>query len=151
MIIYSIPHTGTHFLKDLLEKSGLTVKALHIEGWKPTKEHIINPIREPFKTWVTWESRNREQDFKIRWLLLDEIYRTQDVSIIPIDTDDRDKHLQDLSKRLNLELYTEWKPVSSQPHKAVKKIDLKEIYYLSVVKKYYSNQWLTGNKDNARR
>jgi|TARA_R100000501_G_C2617966_1_gene111452 hypothetical protein len=133
--IYSIPHTGTHFVQRLLG-----VKAKHVEGWKKTDELIILPIRDPWTTYVTWVSRGRDQDFKEKWFLLNEIYETQDTLVLPIDTKDREMQLSKISARIGKDLETDWKPINNGPRKEVEYIDLSDVYKLPVVDRFYGSK-----------
>jgi hypothetical protein len=101
---------------------------------------MVCPIRDPQKTWVTWQSRKRDQDFTEKWQLLNTIFETQDVSFIPIDTEDRDSHLRKLEERLNIPLRTDWTPVNSQRNIKVDPIDLSGIYRLPVVSEFYEQR-----------
>lgn len=137
MDLFSVPHTGTLFLKDLLRSNGVNVRARHWEAWKPTEELIVAPIRNPYDTYVSWVSRERKQHFITKWKIFNIAYLTQDLVIIPIDTIDRDEHLTSLSKRLGKELKTEWKPINQGPRKKIDFPDLMEVYNLPVVKQFY--------------
>ena len=134
MIIYSVPHTGTHFLKKL---TGL--HALHYNSDIGENEIIISPIRDPFDTWQSWQRRGSEQDFFTPWFNFSQAWEQLDVTVLPIDTPDRDKHLKALSIKLSTELYTDWMPENSKAGPDVElTVDLSSIYALPVVREYYA-------------
>ena len=138
--IWSIPHTGTHFLKHLLENAGIECKARHFSGWELTDDLVIAPIRDPKKTLQSWIARGREQDFNEMWQIFDTAFQTQNMFILPIDTQCRDKELIELSKILGVELKTDWEPLNKGISNNDETGDLSSIYNLSVVKKYYSTK-----------
>ena len=138
--LFSVPHTGTHFLKQLLESAGEQVRARHWEGWSKTDQQIIAPIRNPYDTFVSWVNRERDQDFLEKWQIFNEAYETQDLLILPIDTNDRDKRLRSLGAKLGLRLQTDWTPVNQGNNQDIGYVDLSEVYDLPVVKQFYSQQ-----------
>ena len=138
--LYSVPHTGTHFLKGVLESAGEQVRARHWEGWTPTDETIVAPIRNPYDTFVSWVNRERDQDFLEKWEIFNKAYETQNLLILPIDTNDRDKRLRTLGAELGLKLQTDWTPVNQGNNQDIGYVDLKEVYELPVVKQFYKQQ-----------
>jgi hypothetical protein len=137
--LISIPHTGTHFLKKILENAGFKLNIKHIEGWKPMDELIVSPLRDPYETYVSWVSRERDQDFTEKWHMFNDMYEAQNVEVVPIDTDNKRDHLKRLGDKLDTILTTDWKPVNSSGKKVkVDWVDLKEIYDLPVVKQFYA-------------
>jgi len=140
--LFSVPHTGTHFLKKVLEDAGLTVKAKHWTGWLPVDGLIIAPIRDPKRTLQSWKARKRVQDFTGLWELFDKAYNSQNVFVLPIDTDNKDERLKELSKLLNVTLETDWAPLNVGPsseHEEIKE-DLTDIYKLKVVNDFYGKK-----------
>ena len=133
-MIYSVPHTGTHFLMKLLG-----MKAKHYDGM-PEEDLIISPIRDPWETYVSWVSRGRDQDFDKPWRIFNEAWEAKEVLILPIDHKDRDNCLETLGKRLNMQLRTNWIPENTGNPKEVEKIDLSHIYSLPVVRGYYEQR-----------
>tara|TARA_R110000803_G_scaffold210685_1_gene283167 strand:- start:4844 stop:5407 length:564 start_codon:yes stop_codon:yes gene_type:complete len=138
--LFSVPHTGTHFLKQLLESAGLQVRARHWEGWSKTDQQIVAPIRNPYDTFVSWVNRGRDQDFLEKWQIFNEAYETQDLLILPIDTNDRDKRLRTFSAELGIKLDTDWTPVNQGNNQEIGFMDLSEVYNLPVVKQFYTQR-----------
>jgi hypothetical protein len=136
--VISVPHTGTHFIGKLFQTHGFQVEMKHVEAWGKSDDMIFCPIRDPKVTHGCWLKRGRQQDFLAKWKILDEIYRTQKSFFLPIDTDDREEHLEELEKLLNVKFRTSWKPENSScGPTAPSDEDLSEVYELDVVKKFY--------------
>ena len=95
--IISIPYTGTHFIKNLLESAGLKVRARHVEAWEPTPDLIIAPIRNPLDVYISWISNERDQDFFKKWKDFNKMFEEQNLFILPLDTEDRDDYLAELA------------------------------------------------------
>lgn len=149
--VWSVPHTGTHFIKKLLEDAGLTVKARHFSGWVKTDELIICPIRDPQKTWKSWKARNRNQNFDEMWEIFNRAYKEQKMFILPIDTEDRSEKLKELSELLGVTLATDWKPVNASMGSTEENTDLEHIYKLDVVNKYYGKKLVSKKKSRNKR
>ncbi len=145
--IRSVPHTGTHFIRELLESHGIKLVAHHFwdfmndDFYSPYTELKICPIRDPSLCYVTFVSRDKDlHNYWAAWRLFNELYEIEDnVYIVPVDTPDRDTYLQQLSLALDVNLETDWKPVAREPRKQVDIPDLTEIYQLPVVKKFYDD------------
>ncbi len=144
--VYSVQHTGTNFIHKVLMDAGWNCRVTH---WTSANVEIdgivISPMRDPWKTYITWVSRQRKEDFLGQWKLYNKAFvRNPNLYIVPIDTEDREEHLSRLSKKLKCELNTDWKPVESRNRvpvertEAVNKI-LDEVYSLPVVRKFYAN------------
>jgi hypothetical protein len=136
--IISIPYTGTHFIKNLLESAGLKVRARHVEAWEPTPDLIIAPIRNPLDVYISWISNERDQDFFKKWKDFNKMFEEQNLFILPIDTEDRDCYLAELSSVLGVKLKTDWKPINQKVRRGVETVDLSEVYSLPVVRKFYN-------------
>ncbi len=142
--LFSVPHTGTYFLKGVLEDAGFKVHARHWEGWRLSGDLIVAPIRNPYDSFTSWVSRQRNQNFQEKWDMFNKAYESdQRMIIVPIDTHDRDVHLKRLSNFLNTDLATDWTPVNSAKVSDVGPVDLSDIYSLPVVKKFYNQNHLT--------
>jgi hypothetical protein len=136
--LFSVPHTGTHFLKEVIESAGVPVKARHVEGWSMTDDLVVCPIRNPLDTYKSWIARGRDQDFTEKWNLLNTIYKEQQPLIIPIDTDERDRFLKMLGILLGKTLTTDWSPVNKGINKKQDvDVDLSDVYSLQVVRDFY--------------
>jgi len=147
--IRSVPHTGTRFLSRLLDTHGIQLPDYHF--WEFLPEDLIAgypglkicPIRDPKMVYVTWASKKGKvmSMYYTAWALFNELYMSgEEVFVLPIDTPDREEHLKALSKRLEVDLKTDWTPVGSEPRLQVEIPDLSGIYRLDVVKKFYSKE-----------
>jgi len=142
--LFSVPHTGTLFLKGVIERSGIDVRARHWEGWEPSDELIVAPIRNPYDTYVSWVSRGRDQDFKEKWEIFNDAFMSnQKMVIVPIDAHNRDDYLNLLSNALGVTVKTDWTPVNIAASKDIGPVDLSDIYNLPVVKQFYTQDHLT--------
>jgi len=102
---------------------------------------VVSPIRDPWDVYVTWYSRDRDiAEMFDEWYWFDDAYRRQIPLIVPVDTADRETHLDTLSKRLKYSFTTDWSPVESMARKIPPKIDLSGIYELPVVKRFYGDR-----------
>jgi len=139
--VRSVQHTGTDFLHGILMDAGWNCRVTH---WTKANAKdpglLISPIRKPEDCWVTWCSRDRKEDFYEMWSLFNQVYlENHNLMIVPIDTEDRDEHLQRLSERLKCELKTDWSPKNSRPHQNYKERDFSDIYELPIVRRFYAN------------
>lgn len=144
--IRSVQHTGTNFLDQLLRDNGWYVRATHWTS-KLREGLTISPIRDPWMTYVTWISTRRNESYLGQWKLFNEAYlNNPDLWIVPVDTQDRDEHLQALAERLKCSLTTDWKPQNTHERLPVERTDkvndlLNEVYNLPVVRKFYENNF----------
>jgi len=136
--VYSVPHTGTTFLRGLLVDAGLDVEVAHF-GKKAIKldAPIVCPIRDPEKQYITWKTRETNVDCFESWRIFNHLYENHSLHIIPVDGEGRDVYLSILSDYLGKELKTDWTPLNSRPRKAIEVPDLSEIYNLPVVRRFY--------------
>lgn len=130
----------------MLEDAGITVKVRHFSGWGKIDELVIATIRDPQATKRSWLARKRDQDFDYMWHIFEQAYKTQKMFILPIDTDDRQKQLDELSKLLGVKLLTDWKAENESNHDNQEFTDLSHIYKLSVVDKYYGKKEVKKRK-----
>jgi hypothetical protein len=149
IVIRSVPHTGTHFMRVLLKKCipEAIIETQHYEQFSHYKnDHekvYIAPIRHPYLVWKSWESRGTGNDphfdFFSCWKQFNDDFVNENmhIQLLPLDTKDRQVHLDNLSVLLGHKLITDWIPVSSKPHKEVKMTDLTDIYQLEVVRTFY--------------
>ena len=139
ILVFSVPHTGTHFIKYMLEKNGFMPWVRHVNAW--SGEDCICPIRDPYETYCTWVTRDRKQDFYEQWETLNRICTQGKGFVLPIDTEDRGKRLIDLSLKLNREIKTDWNPENVTDRTKIRPVvDLSDIYNLQVVRDYYRSQ-----------
>lgn len=138
--VISVKHTGTNFIHQLLLNSVGSVRVTHWSSLDLDNipSIIISPIRNPGMTYGTWYSRNRfgEQYFQ-EWEIFNQYFLDGKVTVVPVDTKDRDVHLKSLSNKLGVELSTNWEPVESQKRFSPPMMDLTRVYSLEVVKCFY--------------
>lgn len=136
--VHSVYHTGTNFIAKLLRKAGwMSVGACHWVAVPKDEGFVISPIRDPWATYVTWQSRGRTEDFYGLWERFNRAYENNpELMICPVDTDDRQVYLDALSEKIHCELPTDWSPVESGPRKSVGWVDLSDVYNLPVVKRF---------------
>ncbi len=139
--ILSVKHTGTNFLDQLIKEYLGPVRAAHWSHSRPDKlpKIVVSPIRNPQDVYTTWYSRGRfGPEFFKEWQVFNEAFLLGIPTIVPVDTPDREFHLNKLSNRLGVDLQTEWVPVESQTRYPAPEIDLSSIYELEVVKAFYA-------------
>ena len=147
--LLSVPHTGTHFLKELFLINGIENYSHRHYGAVnifPIMDLIVSPIRDPLKTWISCASDNTDSALRAydnAWKEFNWHFQNEpDLWVIPVDAPDdvREEQLNLLSMRLGLPLQTDWKPVHSLPHKEVSTPDLSYIYDLPIVQQFYTQQ-----------
>ena len=141
--LFSVPHTGTHFVQSLLKRYGVETDLRHYgDGVIPRNEVIVSPLRDPWMCWVTHYSRGRTLDqFYEAWIEFNRYAQNPNVYLLPLDTNNRETYLANLSKRLNKRLSTNWIPVSGGERKKPDEIDLSEVYNLDIVKMFYEPKY----------
>ena len=140
MRVLSLPtvkHTGSNFVLSLLGGEYLNIKRGYVgEGvyfdhlwphkrglWKPLLDQMpcIVPLRHPDAVAGTWAARNRDLNDLIReWRELEWLSANYAPYFLPVDTSDRDQHLQRINEGLGLSLKTDWEPVRSKGSAPVK-------------------------------
>lgn len=142
MIIASVPHTGTHFIKELITSSGVKIDQKHFASHEiDYNQLIISPIRDPHDCYVTHKSRGHlDETFFYSWFEFNRVYESNaDLMVIPIDqVDNREIYLSQLSKKLGIPLTTDWQPVSSKDREDITRgsVNLRYLYNLPVVKDF---------------
>ncbi|MCH8022922.1 MAG: hypothetical protein IH932_04175 [Thaumarchaeota archaeon] len=107
--IVSIPHTGTHFTRDLLKGVCKITRFDHLDSlnfpyW--TFENMIVPLRPPKDVAISWGRRHIDYGWDDLW---------QKVKAIKghfFFLEDRDKALSKLSEHLNIPLSSNWEKVN---------------------------------------
>lgn len=130
MIVTSIPHTGTHFLMDLLGFRKPWREFTH--GWQssnaghrfdhilPQQKHLFLPLIEKEMTFIplrhpravlkSWEDRGKPVTvLEAMWRVLVEDIHPLNPIYIPVDTTAREGSLEDARERSGLDLETNWK------------------------------------------
>ncbi len=118
IILCTIPGTGTHFFKDLLEGHGFDVKAIHCteNGLKIVEDEIVNgstlvtTYRDVPDIYENWGNNNRDLDagkYFEGWYQLEQ-YCPVTVSI----DNNREARLNLLGQVLGVQLNTDWEPVN---------------------------------------
>ena len=142
-IIISVKHTGTNFLQKLVKPILGDVEVCHWSNGSSVKRFsgykILSPIRNPFDCFVTWYSRDRYgYEFIKEWNIFNEFFKSGKIAaVLPIDTLDKNQHLNKLSEVIGGGLITDWSPVESMQRHTPPKIDLSEVYNLPIVKHFY--------------
>lgn len=145
VLITSVPHTGTVFLRDVLY-----CNYFHCDDLTPAQfdnhfqdKVIVSPLRDPRAVYCSWIKRentllgiNRNRFIK-NWKRLREIDEKYDVHYIPVDRPERVSQLQALEDKLDRELKTDWEPKNSVPGDVSEIENIKWIYDLRPVKEYY--------------
>jgi hypothetical protein len=157
VIIVSVPHTGTVFVKTLLSKAKLNPIQHHCHSdsvfllkSRPNAQ-IVVPLRHPEKAWRTWclrgtglqerRQRAKYEQFRQAWVWLDEICRDYDVLYLPIDLPERDQYLETMSEALDIPLETDWAPRGATAGSLImhepQERDLSDVMALDVVRRFY--------------
>ena len=122
IFLCTIPGTGTYFFRDLLEKHGCSVKALHCskEGMVRAKEYVekgyvlVTAWRDVEETKNNWVLMNRSLDeydlYYRNWHQLFE-YEPVVVSF----SNNREARLELLGAVIGKKLETDWTPVNQHP------------------------------------
>lgn len=113
--IYSIPHTGTHFLDKLLTDHGVNLyRSVHITGDPEVEdwERLIVPLRHPLKVAQSWSNRQDRKGPSAwkQWVPAWTQLAGLRAFFFPIDAEDRNKRLKDLSEYVGVHLETDWTP-----------------------------------------
>ncbi len=123
IILCTIPGTGTHFFKDLLEGHGFDVKAIHCteNGLKIVEDEIVNgstlvtTYREVSDVYENWGNNNRDLEagkYFEGW------YRLFQYEPVVVSIDNvKEERLEFLSAVLGVELKTDWEAVRTEPKK----------------------------------
>lgn len=146
--IVTIPHTGTRFIRELLEKHGFLTNVCHFHEFQEKEEKglVVSTIRNPHNVYRTWIGQDRfnaaRLDWKTSWELLNKMYKTKNnFVLIPIDIEnEREKALDQLSNILKTQIKTDGIPVGSFPNCWVPyaEHDIRPIFELPVVKRFYT-------------
>lgn len=151
--VVSVPHTGSNFLRELLELDTFkhTGALFFNQQYKgPWANLMIVPLRKPEDVWRSWYNRYHDPDkpepqgfeasFWINWHAFAWMVKNQERMIfIPVDLPGvRDDALSDLSRVLGKTLSTDWEKVNSHGGKSeVPTPDLSEIYDIPVIRSLY--------------
>lgn len=139
ILLYSIPHTGTHFTAKLLD--GLLSGAVHITGdpedtSKYTK--IVVPLRHPEKVAESWakrfELRGSQQwkQWEAAWEYLYELEPDPRVFFFDLER----KDLKGLSEFVGQELTTDWAPENHIEYDAAPLITPEQVRAATAVYEY---------------
>ncbi len=132
ILVPTIPHTGTKLLaNDILREYEHNALINKPEGQQKIDDHIfpekitrwkellneypaIIPLRNPISVAVSWERRHRDLgELCVMWYIMVEQIDRYNPHYLPIDSADRDSHLDSINRSLGLQLTTEWPIVNS--------------------------------------
>lgn len=143
VMIVSVMHTGTGFMRKLLSGVGVGCVNTHWEDFAPKSYpesmRFISPLRHPYDTFVSWYSRDKfGPAFFKQWNEINEAYLKDEIAmILPLDLPNKNEHLHRLSLLLGVEIATDWQRVSSWDRKVPPQTDISEVYGLQIVKDFY--------------
>jgi len=108
--VVSIPHTGTHFTRDLLVAHGVQITQFdHLDSLNfpyHTFEHIVAPVRPPRDVAISWERRGFDYGWEDMWEKLSGVMGHF------FFLEDREIALERLGKYVGVPLSTDWKKVN---------------------------------------
>lgn len=115
IVVPTIPHTGTHFIRDHL----LSAHEHHVEHLWPlsrvtlaelaANHRTIVPLRHPMLVARTWKSQNKDiKELPDWWYALIQYIDPHEPAYLPLDSPQRDGFLQDLNRQLDTMLSTDW-------------------------------------------
>jgi hypothetical protein len=127
IIVPTVPHTGTHFVKNLLADTGQELYVRHVYPAEIERlEYLLNqghptivPSREPDAVIASWLRYGKDPEnfagmsLLEWWKLLDGlVMMRQNVYLLHLDNPElRDLELATINFELQLELATDWTPV----------------------------------------
>ena len=118
----TIPHTGTHFIRDhLLAGHNTHVEHIWPESkfdWLPRLTQyaskgypIVVPLRHPAEVALSWKRRRKDPlELPTWWRTLVDYVNPYDPFYLPLDGARRNGALELLSDALGAELVTDWEP-----------------------------------------
>lgn len=119
-IVASTPHSGSHFLANLLNLPFRhyykgEIADLEREDW------IFTPLRNPYAQARSWKKRGKSvlpddtarESLTQMWDSLLRLRRTP--VFLPLDTGSRDEHLRVIEHVLRREISTDWAPLNHEP------------------------------------
>lgn len=117
ILVPSVPHTGTHFMRDLF-KGKQEIHLDHIlpstmDAWRVLFEQgnaAVVPMRHPFLVAESWKRRNKDPlHLPELWHLLVEVIDPYDPQYLCLDKPEtRNAQLKAINERLDLNLTTSW-------------------------------------------
>ncbi len=114
-LVPTIPHTGTHFIRDhLLAKQEhyvqhLWPKSRSILGQMAAVHQTIVPLRHPILVARSWKSRQKNiHELPDYWYALIQYIDPHRPSYLPLDSPHRDTWLKRLNNDLGTQLATDW-------------------------------------------
>lgn len=144
VMLLSIMHTGTTFLKELI--SPHMFRHIHEQealNQAEGADTIAVPLRHPAKVWKSFRWRGRSEPvFWLSWALLDWYDRRYGTKIVyvPVDLPGvRDSQLVRLGGRSGQDYTTDWTPRNewSRERVEVEVPDLSEVLNYEVVRRFY--------------
>lgn len=133
ILVLSIPHTGTHFVRDHL-LADYECEALHIwpdqrEIWFErmlTVDKVIVPIRHPIEVAKSWKRRGKNpQELPTWWRLLTGVVDPAKPRYLALDQPGvRNWQLADINLNFDLDLKTDWPVVREVDGHHVEDVEL---------------------------
>ena len=93
IIIYSVPHTGTRFVKSFFCHCGIQEENRHVGRLIPRHDDdkIVIPVRNPYDCYLSWWYLNRDNDTELVGLWGKLVWRSREGAFFfPLDAKDRD-------------------------------------------------------------
>ena len=110
--VYSVPHSGTWFARQLIKNAGIPVDVAHFGDSPAPRDRVVVPLRAPLQVSKSWANRGRPHaDLCGRMVAQMEYCNHHDVNFLPVDAMNRDAYLTILSMVLGKDLKTDWKPL----------------------------------------
>lgn len=145
VMLLSVPHTGTRFLRKLIEPTfnlhthpstglGKTRAMLKISRL------IVCPLRDPAKVWESFCRKGlSDGQFWLSWARLWHLSHEFSIYYMPIDVSESQDRLNLLGEILGRPLKTDWAPVGHEPqHQGeIREHDLADLYAIPFIKRWY--------------
>ena len=139
MNLFSIRHTGTHLVQDILTRAGVPFRPLHIDEAyaealcaQITGDTIVVPLRHPARVLRSWLGRtginNTETKLWAAWdFLISKIAPTQPHYLTVDVPEIRDAQLSKLSAAIDYPLETEWPVLNSHTDSNQCPLDISQV------------------------
>lgn len=136
ILVPTIPHAGTHFMRDVLFAGMVqgTKGRVRVEHLTPSScptlvemgrkaEGVVIPLRHPCEIALSWRRRGKDilgatgSATLGQWMSnMVEYFDPLDPHYLPLDTSERELYLRRMNFDLGLELETDWQPVRGEEY-----------------------------------